>query len=177
MLPTTTAETELFGIRRSIRYHNRRRLFFDRFHAVTNIIAVLFGSAAIYTVLAQAGALYTVLAAALVSLTSTADLVIGTAQMARLHHDLIRRFIDLEKAVIRRPSLTDEEVRQVATQRLEIEQDEPPILRVLDSLCHNELLRAMGYGPECFVRVRWYQRLLANVCDINEQAITSGVGH
>jgi hypothetical protein len=54
---------------------------------------------------------------------------------------------------------------------LAIEADEPPILRVLDAICHNELLRAMGYPKEREAQIAWYQRLLASFVDIREHAI------
>ena len=41
----------LFGVRRSIRYHQRRRAFFDRLDQFSNMLSVIFGSAAIYGVL------------------------------------------------------------------------------------------------------------------------------
>jgi hypothetical protein len=48
--------------------------------------------------------------------------------------------------------------------RLEIEADEPPILKVLDSVCHNELLRAMGYDKSEFYRIGVVQRMLRHIC-------------
>ena len=34
----------------------------------------------------------------------------------------------------------------ITEKRLELETTEPPALRALDTICHNELLRAVGYG-------------------------------
>ena len=45
-------------------------------------------------------------------------------------------------------------------------------LRVLDSICHNELLRAMGYDQSQYVEIAWYQRLFAQFIDIREHAIS-----
>ena len=171
----TTARHELlFGIRRSIRYHCRRVQFFDRFHLVTNAFAVIFGSATIFAVLSAVGKGYAVGAAAVVTVFSAVDLVVGTSKMARLHESLARRFIELEKKVI---SITEEQfsgdnLKTLTAERLGIEADEPPVLRVLDSLCQNELLRAMGYGREEFLRVTWYQRMFAQFIDIMEYRIT-----
>jgi hypothetical protein len=46
------------------------------------------------------------------------------------------------------------------------------VLRVLDSICHNELLRAMGYDRSQYVEIAWYQRLLAQFVDVREHAIS-----
>src|SRR5207247_1100879 len=156
------------GVRRSIRYHIRRRMFFDRFHLFTNLMGVSFGSAAIYTVLSQASPSGTIIMAATVAFFSAIDMLVGTAATARLHDDLARRFIVLEKKIISMSAPSEEDIRQWTTQRLDIEADEPPVLRVLDSVCHNELLRAMGYGSEHMLPIKWYQRLLAQFIDLRE---------
>jgi hypothetical protein len=45
--------------------------------------------------------------------------------------------------------------------RLAIEVDEPPILRVLDLLCHNEQARAQGEKQSELYPIRWHERLMA----------------
>ena len=51
--------------------------------------------------------------------------------------------------------------------------DEPPVLLVLNVLCHNELLRAEGQDKKYSARVSFFQRLLAPFVDINEQSIAT----
>ena len=58
-------------------------------------------------------------------------------------------------------------------ERLAIEAEEPPVLRVLDTLCHNELTRAMGYGQEYQAKVGFFQRLFAQICDVRQDALTT----
>lgn len=160
----------LFSVRRSVRYHNRRRMFFDRLHLLSSAVGVVFGSATIISLLSSFGTLYTVLSASVVTVFSTVDLVVGSAQMARLHADLARRFITLEKKII--TAVCDQtELTKLVAERLDIEADEPPVLRVLDSLCHNELMRAMGYEKERFLTILWYQRLFAQIFDLREYRI------
>ena len=162
----------LFGVRRSIRYHHRRRLFFDRIHKLSTILSALSGSATIAAVLANAGPVITIVFAALVAVSSITDLVVGTAQAARLHDDLTRRFIDLEKSIINSKDLTEEVISSLTARRLDIEADEPPPLKVLDSVCHNELLRAMGYDKDSEVEIKWYQRLTKQFFDLKEHQIS-----
>jgi hypothetical protein len=49
--------------------------------------------------------------------------------------------------------------------------EEPPVLRVLDALCHNEELRAMGYATSQMAKIGWLQRLLAPFIDIRSDKI------
>ena len=163
----------LFNVRRSVRYHSRRRQFFDRYRLFTSAMSAIFGSAAIATVMSAAGKQYTIAAAAAVTGLSIIDLVVGSARMARLHEDLYRRFIQLEKEIvsIAEEGFSEEDLRRFTASRLSIEADEPPVKRVLDSLCYNELVRAMGYSQEHFIRVRWYQRLFAQLVDIQQDRL------
>jgi hypothetical protein len=161
----------LFGVRRSIRYHLRRRKFFDNIHKASIFLSALSGTATIAAVLAKAGPTLTITFAALVAISSIIDLVVGTAQAARLHDDLARRFFDLEKAIISTKEITEENLTNFISQRLDIEADEPTPLKVLDSICHNELLRAMGYDRSEFLNIRWYQRISAQFFDFMEHKI------
>ncbi len=73
----------------------------------------------------------------MVALASALDLAVGTSRCANLHGDLARRFAHGR-------NLEDEEFEQLTRMRLEIESGEPPVLRLLDVICHYELLRALG---------------------------------
>lgn len=161
-----------FGVRRSIRYHTRRRAFFDTCHTVVNFIGVVFGSATILGVLGTMGQGWTIGAAVIVTVSSALDLVIGTAGKARVHHDLARRFIELEKQMLVGEQ-SEENLVRFTNERLTIEADEPPVKRVLDLLCHNEQARAEGYDPKHFVKVPFYQRWLAQFVDIGQDNLPS----
>lgn len=161
----------LFGVRRSIRYHNRRRHFFDRIHKFSTFLSALSGTATLASVLAKAGPAWTLSFALAVAVFSVIDLVVGTAQAARLHNDLSNRFFGLEKSIISIKDPNNQDIAILQTQRLDIEADEPPPLKVLDSMCHNELLRAMGYDKSEFVKIKWYQRLFSQLIDLREHTV------
>lgn len=161
----------LFGVRRSVRYHNRRRMFFDRLNTLSQALSVIFGSATMYAVLTDLGRGYAVTAAALVTAFSTINLVVGSTAMARLHHDLARRFIALEKSMVMVPRPGEADISSWTQARLDIEMDEPPPLRVLDSICHNELMQTMGYPRERWLRIGWFQRLVAQIFDFRERTV------
>lgn len=161
----------LFGVRRSIRYHARRRMFFDRYRQFTSAIGVIFGSATIFTLLNDMDPLYPAIAAAVVTVFFAIDLVVGTAAKARLHDDLGRRFIELERRMELAVGRDEQSLAKFTAARLEIEADEPPVHRVLDLMCHNELLHAMGYERSRFIRIRFYQRWLAPFFDVQDHKI------
>lgn len=150
----------LFGVRRSARYHLRRRRFFERWHSVTNLVGLATGSAAIASVLSK-HEWWALVSGVVVAVLSGFDLVVGTVAMAREHSDLARRFVLLERDIVLAGEPTPESLRQFTAKRLEIEADEPPVLRALDRICHNELCRALGLGPECFVSIPRHHRAFA----------------
>lgn len=166
----------LFGVRRSVRYHNRRRRFYTAFHKWQVFLSLLLAST---TMMAFAGAIGSgwplwlkALPAALVSVLTGLDLVFGSVDKTWLHADLERQFIELERQLeAARDNPTAELIVRMTDRRLDIERQEPPVLRVLDTLCHNELLRAMGYGAEQQVRVSFWQRLVADFFDLWEHRL------
>jgi hypothetical protein len=141
----------LFGVRRTIRYHGRRRKFFDSLSVWTNFLTIVCGGGAVVaaiktetTIAAFAGGLAGVLAAF--------DLVVGFSTRARDHHDLCKEFSRLEREITA-SSVTAENLANLTNKRLEIEDDEPPTLRVLNNYCHNELCRAMGEDKLDYVKI------------------------
>jgi hypothetical protein len=93
-------EDLLFGVRRSVLYHRHRQRHFDNLNRWKTAITLLSGSAAMVTILAHLkNAIWPLAASALVTVVSTAELVIGTTAKARLHAELARRFLELERAM------------------------------------------------------------------------------
>jgi len=158
-----------FDVRRSVRYHQRRRRFFDGLDTLSNTLSVVFGSVTVYGVLAVSSSSLALVAAGLVTVVSTVNLTVGSARKAWLHADLARRFVDLERQLLAEPS--EQALRQAQAVRLAIEADEPPVLRVLDSLCHNEVLHAQGQDEYRVGPITVWQRLLANILDLRPHRI------
>ena len=162
----------LFSIRRSIRYHNRRRMFFDRLNIVSNALSVIFGSTTFFALLpAIELQCLAIGAAAMVTIISTINMVVGSVRAARLHSDLARRFIELEKKLVADGAPNKKLLSDITQERLDIEADEPPALIVLDAICHNELMRSMGYKEERMLRIGPFQRLLAQIVDYRRHTI------
>ena len=168
----------LFGVRRSVRYHARRERFYDSFHQVVVFMALVFGSTTLAAFGAALGAGWPLwlklLPAALTTLFSALDLVVGSVRKARRHADLVRQFTELERQLeAGREAPSAALLAEVTDRRLQIEATEPPVLRVLDTLCHNELLRAMGYPRERQVRVGPLQRVCAPLFDVAEHRLSA----
>jgi hypothetical protein len=163
----------LFGIRRSVRYHNRRRSFYDRLHKFNTIIAVVGGSAVIATILGEFGTPWPLAFSVLVTISAAIDLALSSPQAARSHHDLSRKYFDIEKEMIACQSPSDQDLVGWTERRLTIEADEPPVLHVLNTICHNELCRALGYGDS--VNLTYLQRLFSNFFDLSEHKIKANI--
>lgn len=152
-------------IRRSIRYHMRRVGFFERMHNISSFVSVMFGSAAVFSILKEFDTTFSAAIAGFVAAVAAVDLVWGTSSKARLHHDLARRFNELEQRMVLEDEVSSDKWRNCYRERLSIEADEPPVLRVLDCLCHNEIARSMGLDNQV-VEVSWYQQLFSNFVDL-----------
>ena len=127
----------LFGVRRSARYHVKRRQFFDQ---------VIDGCAAL-CLLSWIGAY--LIGATFVGVFGLGLIFSGVwalafaraNRMMVLHADLAKAFIGLEMRIV---AASDSEYVSLNQARLSLEASEPPPLRVLDVVCHNELCIAIG---------------------------------
>src|SRR6266508_4558855 len=74
----------LFGVRRSVLYHRHRQRHFDNLNRWKTAITLLSGSAAMVTILVRFNSsILPLIASALVTVISTAELVVGTTMKAR----------------------------------------------------------------------------------------------
>ena len=95
------------------------------------------------------------------------ELVFGTARAARRHDGLARDLVSLEQDLRRSwpPELARDRLTELQARRLDIEASEPPVYRVLDATCHDELVTALGYGERERTNVTVLQRHLRNFFD------------
>lgn len=158
----------MWGVRRSIRYHLRRRKFFDQLGFVTNFLTIISGGGAIVSAGGDSpNTIWVIVFGSAVAILSAIDLVVGSSIAARDHHDLARRFSELERdmtSVTGGPS--ERQLVEFTNRRLELEEDEPPVLRVLDADCHNELVKALDIPKSERVKILWFQSLLMHVVDV-----------
>ncbi|EUB82799.1 hypothetical protein [Pseudomonas sp. GM30] len=161
----TRWDNMLFGIRRSSRYHQCRRGFFDRIDRLSNIASLVLGSTAFVGVLqgpeTKVLALWT---SAVVALLGAANLVLGSAIRARDHSDFMRRYVELERRMLQPAS--EALLLSITADRLSIEADEPPVLHVLNCICHNDQLRADDGDADQYVPIGPLQRFFSPYFDI-----------
>ena len=165
----------LFGVQRSVRYHRHRERFLDQVHNVGALLTAFGGSATVAAVVAELPADWAWVLPAVAAVTALAgahELVFGTARAARRHDDLARDFVALEQDVVRAcPTLTREVLLDLQTRRLDIEAKEPPVYRVLDATCHDELVTALGRDEAQHTNVTRLQRWLRHVADVGAHRI------
>lgn len=154
---------ELFAVQRAIRYHTRRQAFYDAWNNVTNAAGILLGAATVAALahkLPLGGVLSVAFPVAITTLC-TFNLVWGAARRARLHNDLYRRYVELDRRMLSVAAPDAQHCRAFRGERMAIEADEPPTLFVLSVLCHNEVVRASGVGE--YFAVPLWQRWLAHL--------------
>ncbi|WGZ31884.1 hypothetical protein O4444_10420 [Xylella fastidiosa subsp. pauca] len=152
----------LWGVQKSQRYHSCRMAFFDRCDKLNSVIGLLSGSAVIASLGQYAPQWMALAGAVTVTIATSINLVAGTAQMARIHSDLRRRFSQLESDIVNHPDATREQISAWTAQRLEIESDEPPIFVALDILCENQVTRSYAHLKDHPSRtLPWFKRVTA----------------
>ena len=166
----------LFSVRLSIRYHSRRRGFYEGLHSWVVFAALVFGSAtfvAFGTAIGDGWPLWAKLLPALVvTVLAAADQAFGFMRKAWLHNDLSAEFTRLEQDMTRAGEFPIEaELHGFSGRRLDIEAREPPLKHVLNIICHNEVMRAEGFPPEKLVELGFWQRALAQLVDIDEHRL------
>lgn len=160
----------LFAVRRSVRYHRHRERFLDRVHHLGALLTAFSGSATVAALLAELPARWTwvrIFAASLTALAGATEVVFGPARAARRHDSLAVSFLALEKDLLRAGSSpTPEALVELQSRRLDIEAIEPPVYRVLDAICHDELVTALGIDPSHRTNVTRWQRLWRHILDV-----------
>lgn len=154
-------DAKMFGIRVNARYHQRRRMFFDRWNSVTSALVLISGSGAIINLVTKLfnSDVAVIVFGGTVTLISLVDLVVGTARMARIHEILFRQYVDLEMDLARVTS--KEQLVELDINFLRICADEPPPLNTLFQLCYNDISNALG-REERIVDINFLQRVLSN---------------
>ncbi len=161
----------LFAVRKSVRYHERRQRFFLSCNRFVSFVTAASGTSAVVTLLNDADKTIVMAIALLITLAGLMDLVFGTARRISEHGNLAREFVALERRMV----LAEESsgtLRELTAARLEIEEREPPILRVLNVLSHNDVMRAMGHPQSNWARVTPWQRRFAPFFDFRADRLT-----
>lgn len=167
----------LFSVRRSVRYHDQREGFFLLVRHMADLLVIVFG---VVTVILLAEAIDEdwVLDARLIipligPVAVAIVLVTRVTEKGTLHQELKRDFIRLEQRMVGLRSSKKRTARLpvLVSDRLAIESREPPVLRVLDTVCHNQLVHAYEYGEEHLKKVTFVQYRLRHFFDVNPKGL------
>jgi len=150
----------LFSVRRSIRYHSKRAAWFEFWYKFATATAIFFSASSVAALIKQWGDV-AIAASIFVAFFSTISLVFGWSQKERLHTDLKRKFIELEKNMSKCLNPDSRILAEMTAERLSIEEYEPKVVEVLNVICHNELCIAQGYGK--IYKVGWLRDMLCHL--------------
>lgn len=131
-----------FSIHKSLRYLTKRKGFFDSLHHLSVVTTMISSTIVFATLFAnyQTASKWIMF---LIILISTIDISVGFSKKVDLYDNLQRRFTSLLIDITVK-SHTEDNLKKWEIERLLIEQDEPPVLKVLDLICHNEQAIAQG---------------------------------
>lgn len=152
----------------SVLYHQKRERFFDIWDKATKAIAIIGGSVAFANITGPLGLKFS---AGIITVTSTAALVLGFADRARRHAELAADFRRLEIEMVERGErdFTEDDLKAWEAKQRQIETKEPPALSTLVILCQNEIALAQGH-KDLVVPLPWHQRALAHFIDFSLRA-------
>ncbi|ABE50971.1 hypothetical protein [Methylobacillus flagellatus] len=158
----------LFDVRRSIRYHDKRRSFFLRLHQFTSVLTIMMAGSVVFDFAKPGEVSWWLKVISLgTALLVIFDLAFRFSEKEKIHLDLKGRWIDLESKMLSK--LDDESAwNEFCLDRLKIEQDEPPIYRALDLLCHNELTFAEGLSQSERFDIPCHYLLFKNISHFHD---------
>lgn len=166
----------LFGIRRSVRYHEHRSRFYEVWATLTVAVSLLGGLlVAGVSIRFPSDPWLPAVFGGVIALMNVTSLSVGVFRKANLHTNIISSFVQLESRFPPGFELTQEQYVDIHRERLVIEKTEPPVLRLLDVICHFEILRAMGYQYE-MPKISLCRRILARFLSQSHFAEALGNG-
>jgi len=159
-----------FYVRRCVKYHAFRSAFFSKLNSVTSFIGVLFGSAALTSIVAQAPVWISISASLVVTVFSALDLVIGTGRKAWEHNDFKKAYqaVELSLLELGESKSTEESLCALEITIKKIESQEPKELQFLNEMASNEVIRSIYPADEAMkhvVDLPWSKRVTANIID------------
>ena len=160
----------LFDVRLSIRYHEHRQAFFQGMLNLSLFFSLVLGSGVCAVLLYGASPIWASVAALPATVLSAACLAFGMRDKASRHDDLRRRFIELERR-LRGMDPTAGTASWGEQERLSIEADEMPVLRVVASMCHNEESRAMDFDTKELIEIGFWQKRFAPFFDVRADSL------
>ena len=166
-------------VMRSVRYHDHREGFLKSCHTAVMFLVALSGSYAVVVFGTTMGEyLHPAVKLApffVITALSLLDIVVGFATKAALHGEFKRKYARVERQMVDvGENASEEEVARLRKKYLLIEVDEPPVLTVLNCVCHNEVAVIENKADD-MVYLSPLQRLLANMLDWRPHTVMPAV--
>jgi hypothetical protein len=137
------------------------RAFYDWCHHLALAATALTGTGSFFVSLAGSLGITQILTG-IVAMASSIDFVFRFERKARLHAALCQRFTRLARKLAAWEP-TPANLTKAQTARLEIEENEPPVRRLIDLQAQNEECRARGIAAEYCIPLTRRQRKLGYV--------------
>lgn len=161
-----------FGISRSVRYHRKRQAFCESMETWSDIALFSMGSAVVALAMQDSSGSVLFAGLAIVA-TSALKLKLGLGRRAGTHKQLQLAFIELQEEL--EDADDDDIIRKIRAKRADLEKREPPVMQVLNVICHNELQVSIGRDdPKERVHVNWFQRFAANLISFSKTRFAKG---
>ena len=161
-----------FGISRSVVYHRKRQAFCESMDTWSDIALFLMGFGVVVSAIEDSYRLVLLAGIAVVA-TSVLKLKQEFGRTAGTHSRLVYAFTRLQIEL--EATDDDEVIQRIHSERLALEEGEPPVMRGLDVICHNELLVSIGRDdPKERVPVSRFQRLAANLLSFSKTRFAKG---
>jgi len=135
-----------YSVEKSIRYHQRRRNFFDWVNRLSMFALIICGSATFAKYLG-----FVEYYAAAITIIAAFNLVWAPSHKSRDHEILFKRFSNLA-VQIRTTQASEKAYGEWLKERINIETEEPPIYNALEADCDNEVRRAWGRDEKIISR-------------------------
>lgn len=139
-----------FHIARSIRYHDKKRAWFDVLNKVAQIIALVASSAAVINLIKEeANDEFALWFSAIAATATLVNLVMGSAAKFFTYSELKKRFVELDSKLDKLTASPTEAGIVALWQEIKaVEKDEPPISKILNIRAHNAAVDALGAGAD-----------------------------
>ncbi len=154
-----------FRVHVSVRYHARRRAWYDRLHRIMMLVIATGASAGVAAICGGLLREAEFLAVA-VAIAGALELALSLPERARVEDALYRRFNALAADVAEARSITDADIRSWEARRLLIRSDADDRLEALRRVCHNLEAEARAYPLDAFYSLWPWQRLCAQIVSL-----------
>jgi hypothetical protein len=153
-------ENLLFEVRRSIRYHSKRANFFSFLNKLFMAVSIIAGSSVVAMAI-NGDKIFSMALGIIVAVMSTISLVFGYSSNEQLHNELKRKFIKLEKSMVKCENPDNKILGEKNAKRLSIETNEIEIIESLNSICYNEQAKAQGSKER--IKINWFRTLFCQI--------------